>query len=154
MGIDNDNGPIDILDEDLKKLPEDHAGQVVVKMLCYFTITGSIFIVLVTFDLNKYFEDENDLTLVYLAGLISCIMSAIAAVIMLMRRLIGYYIYLASNAIYTVVSIWFLLKVTNFEISFLAAMLLLTFLAIPAAFTIAYSYYKRIFIIRETYGRR
>ncbi|MCR9173963.1 MAG: hypothetical protein NXI10_15775 [bacterium] len=111
--------------------------------LCILTMIGSVFILLKDYITFQYLEGEDDLLLIYAAEFLGCIASITAAILMLVKKLIGFYIYIASNVIYIAAVLWFWLGMMNFNINAWSAMLIFVYVAAPVGFTVMYSTHKK-----------
>ncbi|XOV68067.1 MAG: hypothetical protein ACFHU9_02620 [Fluviicola sp.] len=133
----------DILDEDLDRSPQHDTIPGTLVALCILTMVGSVFILFKDFITYQFYEGYYDLPLVYGAEVLACIACIGAAILMLLRRLIGFYIYVGSSIIYVAAILWFWLGIMDFEVSAWTILLIFVYVAAPIGFVIMYSYHKK-----------
>ncbi len=133
----------DVLDERFDKTPSKEPMPPTLLALCILTFIGSAFILLKDLVTYQIFEGEADLPAVYAAEVIACIGSIVAGILMLNRKLIGFYIYVGSNILYIAAVLWYWLGIMNFELNAWTILLIFAYVAAPIGFIIMYSTHKK-----------
>lgn len=130
--------------------------------LTILTMIGSAFILLKDFytyafysvasNISEKFSDSfgsqfdtffGTLPLIYLAEVISCLGTIAAAILMLRLKLVGFYIYIASTALYGIAIIWFWFMTMRLNLDEGLIVIFLLYLAAPIGFIILYSAHKK-----------
>jgi len=142
----DDLDEFDALDDVLDKGSENvHHGGVPATLtaLCVLTFVGSAFILVKDAITYQVIEGDADLPLVYLGEVLACLGTIAGAILMLTRRMIGFYIYLFSNIIYFVATLWYWLEIMGLELNEWSVLLIFIYVAAPAGFIIMYSSQKK-----------
>lgn len=133
----------DVLDENLDSTPADAPIPRTLLALCILTFVGSAFILFKDLITYQILEGEADLPMVYAAEVIACLGSVVAGILMLLRKMAGFYIYVAGNILYIAAILWYWLGIMNFDLNPWTMILIFAYVAAPIGFIIMYSYHKK-----------
>lgn len=133
----------DVLDENPNRTPQNGPLPATLIALCVLTFIGSAFILFKDFLTYLILEGDADFELVYVAEVLACLGSIAAGILMLLRKLIGFYIYLGSNIIYIAAVLWYWLEIMDLGANPFTMILIFVYVAGPIGFTILYSYHKK-----------
>lgn len=133
----------DVLDEQLDKKTSDGPVPPTLIALCVLTFIGSTVILFKNFITYQILEGDADFTLVYGAEFLACLGSITAGILMLVKKLAGFYVYVASNILYIAAVLWYWFGIMNYELNPWTAMLIFVYIAAPIGFIIMYSYHKK-----------
>lgn len=139
----------DVLDEHL-----DRAGSATDKIpatllaLCILTIVGSGLILLkdlFAYEImtSEFGVNQSDLGISFMLEVLTCAGSIAAAIIMINRRLVGFYIYIVSNVIYMLNIIWFWFSIIGIPLNEWFILIIIAYIAVPITFIILYSSQKK-----------
>jgi len=139
----------DVLDESLD-VNRNTTGKIPATLLalCILTIVGSSLILLKNVFSYQIFEEEfflnkSDVNLAYLVEVIACFGSIAAAIVMIVRKKVGFYIYLISSIAYMLSVIWFWFGVVRIPLNEWLILIILAYVAVPITFIILYSSQKK-----------
>lgn len=132
-----------ILDENLEKTFHKGPLPATLLALCILTFVGSAFILLKDLISYQVLEGDADYELVYIAEVLACLGSITAGILMILRKLIGFYIYIGSNILYVAAVIWYWIGIMDMGATPWAIILIFVYVAAPIGFTILYSYQKK-----------
>jgi len=133
----------DVLDDNPNRTPQDGPLPATLVALCVLTFIGSAFILFKDFITYRILEGDADFEAVYAVEVLACLGSITAGIFMLLRKLVGFYIYLGSNILYFAAVLWYWLGIMNFQINAWTMMLIFVYVAAPIGFIIMYSYHKK-----------
>lgn len=133
----------DILDDNPDRTAQSGSLPATLMALCILTFIGSAFILFKDFLSYQILEGDADFQMVYAAEVLACLGSIAAAILMMLRKRIGFYIYLGSNLLYIGAVLWYWLGIMNFQINAWTMMLIFVYVAAPIGFIILYSYQKK-----------
>lgn len=134
----------DVLDEGSKSV---YRGKIPASLtaLCILTFVGSVFILIKDAFTYQYMEGDADFPLVYLGDVLSCLGTITGGILMLNKKLFGFYIYLFSNIIYFASTLWYWLEIIGLQLNESTVLLIFIYVAAPAGFIIMYSSHKKYF---------
>lgn len=113
--------------------------------LCVLTFVGSVFILLKDAITYQFLEGDADFPLVYLGDVVSCLGTITGGILMLLRKMSGFYIYLFSNVIYFIATLWYWLEIIGLQINEWTVLLIFIYVAAPIGFIVLYSSHKKYF---------
>jgi hypothetical protein len=107
--------------------------------LCIMTFVGSGFILVKDLITYEFYSDYQGVEWFYLAEGLSCIGSIVGAILMIRLKKVGYFIYVASTALYIAAVAWFWFGFLQVPFNEWFILILLVYIAVPAVFIILYS---------------
>jgi hypothetical protein len=142
-----------ILDESIEQGKPSGKVPAGLLALCILTIVGSVLILLKDMytyffyaainDISKggiqeYNSQLNWIPIVYLIEILSCLGTITAAIFMILRKKIGFIIYVVSTVLYAAAILWFWIIVMQVELQEGSVFLFILYLAAPIAFVFMY----------------
>ena len=110
--------------------------------LCILTLVGSGLILLKDVFTFEFYGAEGNLGVIYFMEVFGCLGTIAGAILMILMKRSGFYIYLGSTVLYMISIVWFWYEIMGVLENEWTIAILIFYLAAPIGFIILYSSHK------------